>query len=61
MTAYDGFGFPAKLGDIAATVQAQASIMSYLDVFWLLGVATLCVWPLALLLPRLPKDAAPAH
>jgi DHA2 family multidrug resistance protein len=61
VTAYDGFGFPAKLAGIAATVQAQAAMMSYLDIFWLLGVATLCVWPLALLLPRLPKGAAPAH
>jgi hypothetical protein len=35
--------------------------MSYLDIFWLLGMLGLCIWPLALLLPRMPKGAAPAH
>ena len=29
--------------------------MSYLDIFWLLGVPALCLWPLALFLPRMPK------
>jgi MFS transporter, DHA2 family, multidrug resistance protein len=42
-------------------VQAQASIMSYLDIFWLTGVLALCLWPLALFLRRMPKGAAPAH
>jgi len=35
--------------------------MSYLDLFWVLGVMALCIWPVALLLPRMPKGAAPAH
>ena len=42
-------------------MQGQASIMIYLDNFWLLGMMALCLWPLALFLPRLPKGAAPAH
>lgn len=35
--------------------------MSYLDIFWMLGLLGLCVWPIALFLPRMPKGAAPAH
>ncbi len=29
--------------------------MSYLDIFWMLGLLGLCVWPIALFLPRMPK------
>jgi hypothetical protein len=35
--------------------------MSYLDIFWLLGVVALVVAPVILLLPRVPKGTAPAH
>jgi hypothetical protein len=42
-------------------VQAQAGIMSYLDIFWMLGMLGLLVWPIALFLPRMPEGAAPAH
>jgi hypothetical protein len=35
--------------------------MSYLDIFWLLGIVALCIWPLALFLPRMPKGAAAGH
>jgi DHA2 family multidrug resistance protein len=61
ITAYDGYGFGRALGQIATAVETQAQVMSFLDIFWLLGVIALCAWPLALFLPRMPKGAAPAH
>jgi MFS transporter, DHA2 family, multidrug resistance protein len=61
ITAYNGYGWKVPLGPISGTLQAQASIMSYLDIFWLLGIVALCIWPLALFLPRMPKGAAPGH
>ena len=61
ITAYNGYAWPKSLASINAAVQAQASVMSYLDVFWLLGVIALLVWPAVLFLPRVPKGAAPAH
>lgn len=61
VTAYNGFGFGTSLAPISAAIQAQSEIMSYLDIFWVLGVIALCIWPAALLLPRMPKDAVPAH
>jgi hypothetical protein len=36
-------------------------VTSYLDIFWLLGVLALCLWPLALFLPRMPNSATLAH
>jgi len=61
VTPYNGYGFGHSLTQIAQAVQNQASMMSYLDIFWLLGVIALCVWPLACFLPRMPKGAALAH
>lgn len=61
VTPYNGYGFGHSLTQIARAVEQQASVMSYLDIFWLLGVIALCVWPAALFLPRMPKGAAPAH
>ena len=61
ITPYDGYGFGHALGSIAQAVQTQAQVMSFLDIFWLLGLITLLIWPLALFLPRTPKGAAPAH
>jgi DHA2 family multidrug resistance protein len=65
ITAYNlfprGFAWNAPLASVNATVQAQASVMSYLDVFWLLGVMALVVAPAILLLPRVRKGAAMAH
>lgn len=61
ITAYNGYGWNVPLTHIAHVVQSQASMMSYLDMFWLLGVLALCIWPLALLLPRMPKGATPGH
>ena len=46
---------------LAARVQRQAAILSYLDIFMILGVTALVVAPLALLLPRARKGAAAAH
>jgi DHA2 family multidrug resistance protein len=60
ITAYNGFGWNTPLAPVDAMVQAQASIMSYLDVFWLLGLLALIVAPAAFLLPRLPKGAGVA-
>ena len=54
VTAYNGFGFGTSPSGIDAIVQTQASVLSYLDAFWLPGV-------IALFLPRMPKGAAPAH
>jgi DHA2 family multidrug resistance protein len=61
ITAYNGYGWKVPLAPIDGVIQAQASMMSYLDIFWLLGIVALCIWPLALLLPRMPKGAAPSH
>jgi DHA2 family multidrug resistance protein len=61
ITAYNGYGWPTSLAPVDAMVQAQAAVMSYLDIFWALGVLAFLVWPLVLLLPRVPKGAAPAH
>jgi len=61
VTPYNGYGFGHSLTQIAQAVQNQATMMSYLDIFWLLGVIALCVWPIACFLPRMPKGAALAH
>lgn len=61
VTPYNGYGFGHSLAQIAQVVQNQASIMSYLDIFWLLGVIALCIWPVACFLPRMPKGAVAAH
>ncbi len=61
VTPYSGYGFGHALGTIAHAVQTQAQAMSYLDVFWLLGLVALCVWPLALFLPLTPRSAPAGH
>lgn len=61
VTAYNGYGWNVPLGSISNAIQAQASMMSYLDIFWMLGIVALCIWPLALFLPKMPKGTAPAH
>jgi DHA2 family multidrug resistance protein len=61
VTAYNGYAWNTPLPPIDGLVQAQAGIMSYLDIFWMLGLMGLLVWPLALFLPRMPKGAAAAH
>ena len=41
-------------------IQREALVMTYNDIFWIMGWATLAVLPLVLFLRPLPKDAAPA-
>jgi DHA2 family multidrug resistance protein len=55
VTPYSGYDTTSSLTAIAAQVQSQASILSYLDVFALLGILALVVAPLCFFLPRLPK------
>jgi MFS transporter, DHA2 family, multidrug resistance protein len=61
ITAYNGFNWPTPLAPVDAMVQVQAIIMSYLDIFWLLGLVALAVAPVVLFLPRVSKGAAMAH
>jgi DHA2 family multidrug resistance protein len=61
ITAYNGYGWGVPLAPINAIVQAQASVMSYLDIFWLLGLLALVASPAVLLLPRVSKGAAMGH
>jgi MFS transporter, DHA2 family, multidrug resistance protein len=55
ITPYNGF--VSSLGSIASRVEQQASVMSYLDVFIVLGVISLVLAPVCFLLPKLPKGA----
>ena len=61
ITAAKGFSVGPALNAIARTVSSQSSIMSYLDIFTMLGFIALIVAPLALFLPKMPKGAALAH
>jgi MFS transporter, DHA2 family, multidrug resistance protein len=47
------------LGQLAAQIQQQAMVMTFSEVFYLLGIALLCCIPLALLL-KTPRYHAPA-
>jgi MFS transporter, DHA2 family, multidrug resistance protein len=47
------------LGQLAGQIQQQAMVITYSEVFYLLGIALLCCVPLALLL-KTPKYHAPA-
>jgi DHA2 family multidrug resistance protein len=55
ITPYNGF--VNSLASIASTVEQQASVMSYLDVFTTLGCIALLLSPICFLLPKLPKGA----
>jgi MFS transporter, DHA2 family, multidrug resistance protein len=47
---------------VYAMVQTQASVLSYIDAFWVVGVVLVTLLPLVLLLRRAKSDgAAPAH
>jgi DHA2 family multidrug resistance protein len=60
LTPYNGFG--TGLAALAQRVSQQAQMMTYLDLFWILGTTAIVVAPMALLLPKLPKGArAAAH
>ena len=58
ITPYNGYGAGTSLAQIGQQVTQQATILSYLDVFTILATISLCVAPLALLLPNVPKGAA---
>ncbi|WP_375287082.1 MDR family MFS transporter [Sphingomonas sp.] len=45
---------------LAQQVQQEALVMTYNDIFWIMGVGTLAVLPLVLFLKPLPKGAGPA-
>jgi DHA2 family multidrug resistance protein len=53
-------GQPTALRLVSQQIQRQALVMTYNDIFWIMGVGTLAVLPLVLFLRPLPKDAAPA-
>jgi DHA2 family multidrug resistance protein len=61
VTPYALYGGGASLGAIDQTVQAQANMLAYIDVFWALMLVAIAAVPLALCLPRTPKGAAAAH
>jgi MFS transporter, DHA2 family, multidrug resistance protein len=61
ITAYNGYGWGVPLAPVDTMVQAQAAVMSYLDIFWLLGIVALVVSPIVLLLPKVPKGAPIGH
>ncbi|HEY4066902.1 MAG TPA: DHA2 family efflux MFS transporter permease subunit [Burkholderiaceae bacterium] len=49
------------LASAQAAVQSQAQLLSYLDIFWLFGIAALCVIPIALFLRSAPAGQAHGH
>ncbi|WP_347557434.1 DHA2 family efflux MFS transporter permease subunit [Robbsia sp. KACC 23696] len=55
ITPYNGFA--NSFGTIASALEAQASVMSYLDVFVLLGAVSLVLAPICFFLPKMPKGA----
>ena len=62
ITAYNGYGAGVDLTAIAHRVMVQAQVLTYLDLFRILGLAALAAAPLALILPKLPRgQAAVAH
>ncbi|MDO9709375.1 DHA2 family efflux MFS transporter permease subunit [Paracraurococcus lichenis] len=48
----------ATLQQLSGQVAGQAQVLSYMDAFWLLGVAVLTLWPLVFLMRDIPKGAA---
>jgi len=53
-------GGPGAIASIEQQIQGQALVMTFNDIFWIMGTGTLIVLPLILFLRPLPKDAAPA-
>ncbi|PZQ59930.1 MAG: EmrB/QacA family drug resistance transporter [Sphingomonas taxi] len=53
-------GPQAALRVLGQQVQAQALVMTYNDIFWIMAMGTFVVLPLVLFLRPLPKGAAPA-
>ena len=50
----------AGLRLLSQQIQAEALVMTYNDIFWIMGVGTLVVLPLVLFLRPLPKNTGPA-
>jgi DHA2 family multidrug resistance protein len=50
----------AAMRTIGNTIQQQALVMTFNDIFWMLGIFILCVLPLVLFLRPLPKGQAVA-
>ena len=46
----------AAIRSLGAMIQREAFVMTYNDIFWIMGVATLLTLPLVLFLRPLPKD-----
>ncbi len=61
ITPYTGFGAGIDLSAIAARLQAQAAMLSYLDVFYVMILMSLVGVPLSLCLPRMAKGAPAGH
>ncbi len=53
-------GPQAALRTLGQQIQGQALVMTYNDIFWIMGMGTFLVLPLVLFLRPLPKGAAPA-
>jgi DHA2 family multidrug resistance protein len=53
-------GTPTALRVIGQQIQGQALVMTYNDIFWIMGIGTLAVLPLVLFLRPLPQDTKPA-
>ncbi|MDE8343234.1 MAG: MFS transporter, partial [Acidocella sp.] len=47
-----------RLSQIGPIVQTQASFLSYLDMFHLIGIIALMLWPLVFLIKSPPKSAS---
>ena len=60
VTAYNGYGFGVDLQGVANRIATQAGIMTYVDLFFVLGIVAAVIAPLGLLLPNLPKGASAA-
>ncbi|MBB3346682.1 MULTISPECIES: MDR family MFS transporter [unclassified Sphingomonas] len=59
-TAQSLGGRSTALRALGQQIQGQALVMTYNDIFWIMGMGTLAVLPLVLFLRPLPKGAPPA-
>ncbi len=57
VTPYDDW-HGRTLGSLAHSVQVQAAVLSYMDVFHTLGIVALVSWPLVLFLRTAPRGSA---
>jgi DHA2 family multidrug resistance protein len=59
-TPYNGYGFGTSLSQAVQSINRQAGMLTYIDLFQVLAIASLVAAPLALFLPRMPKGARAA-